>query len=87
MGFLIVAVVVGVIAALVALLGLRMLFGGHWIGAWLRGTVGLALVAVISSWTVPGSVMAWPARGTMRKCASGQAATRSQAFCSGVITS
>ena len=37
--------------------------------------------------TMPGSVMAWPASGTMRRSASGQARFRSQAFFTGVTTS
>ena len=44
-------------------------------------------VAPTSSCTMPGSVMAWPASGTMRSSASGQTRVRSQAFFTGVTTS
>ena len=44
-------------------------------------------VAAISSCTMPGSVMAWPASGTTRRSASGQARFRSKAFFTGVTTS
>lgn len=46
MVYLFVAVAVGIVAAVFALFGLKMLLRHQWIGAWLRGTVGLALVAV-----------------------------------------
>ncbi len=55
MVYMFVAVAVGIIAAVLALFGLKMLLRRHWIGAWLRGTVGLALVAA----AVFGLLMAW----------------------------
>ena len=41
-------------------------------------------VAATSSWTMPGSLIAWPLSGTMRRSASGQARCRSQAILTGV---
>jgi hypothetical protein len=55
MVYLFVAVVVGIAACLLALAGFKMLLRRHWIGAWLRGTVGLALVAA----ALFGLLLAW----------------------------
>ncbi len=44
-------------------------------------------VAVTSSWMIPASVAAWPASGTMRRSASGQARCKSHAVRTGVHTS
>ncbi|MET0379765.1 MAG: cation/multidrug efflux pump [Spongiibacteraceae bacterium] len=41
-----VAVVLALIAAVIVLLGLRLLFNRHWLLGWLRGMFGLAIVAV-----------------------------------------
>lgn len=40
-----IAVVVALVAVTVALLGLRLLLGRHWLRGWLRGTTGLLLTA------------------------------------------
>jgi hypothetical protein len=44
-------------------------------------------VAVMSSWTVPGSKAEWPDSGAMRKSASGQARCKAHAVCIGQTTS
>ncbi len=55
MAYLFVAVAVGIVAAALALFGLKLLLRRHWIVAWLRGTVGLALVAA----ALFGLLLAW----------------------------
>jgi hypothetical protein len=54
-----VAIALGVLAAGVALLALRLLFGRHWLLGWLRGMFGLVLLAL----AVVVALAAWDLRG------------------------
>lgn len=57
--YTVIAVVIAVIAAAVALAGLRLLLGRHWLLGWLRGSAGLLLVAVAAT----AAFAAWDLRG------------------------
>ena len=46
MQYLGLAVVVGFIALLTALIAARMLAAGHWLLGWLRGTLGMLVLAL-----------------------------------------
>ena len=60
--FLSVAILVALVAAGLLYFGLRLLLGSHWLLGWLRGTVGLVVIAL----AVALALAAWDLRSSRR---------------------